>query len=77
MAGLGHDDVAAALAGYFPTESFKDFYNFLGPSIRGLTPFHLNLDLAGRDRQRQSFFSAHGQAFLDRLINMFYAGKVG
>jgi hypothetical protein len=31
MAGLDHDEVAAALAGYFPTESFKDFYNFLGP----------------------------------------------
>jgi len=31
IAGLGHDDVAAALAGYFLFESFKYFYNFLGP----------------------------------------------
>jgi len=35
-----------------------------------LPPCHLNLDLAGRNRQRQSFFSAPGQAFFDRLINV-------
>jgi len=30
MAGLGHDDVAAALAGSFPAQAFKGFYYFQG-----------------------------------------------